>query len=157
MLDAWWASTPTDAPTHRPCAGAFETPDINSVDLKPIIDKKCHVNCHHAWEEYEKCEKRIEAKESGDCASWYMDYLKCIAAGSKWPSWQGHIGPPRSPQTAFEGLRLLTHSGGGAWQLRPPQEAMAFQPEAAQVDVFAAFDHPGIDTCASQVLFKGLH
>ena len=52
--------------------------DINSVDLKPIIDKKCHVNCHHAWEEYEKCEKRIEAKESGDCASWYMDYLKCI-------------------------------------------------------------------------------
>jgi len=29
------------------------------------------------------------------------------AAWSKWPSWQGHIGPPRSPQTAFEGLRLL--------------------------------------------------
>ena len=76
-LDAWWAST-ADRLSHRPCAGAFETPDINSVDLKPIIDKKCHVNCHHAWEEYEKCEKRIEAKESGDCASWYMDYLKCI-------------------------------------------------------------------------------
>ena len=28
-------------------------------------------------------------------------------ARSKRPSWQGHIGPPRSPQTALEGLRLL--------------------------------------------------
>ena len=94
----------SDRRAHRPCAGAFETPDINSVDLKPIIDKKCHVNCHHAWEEYEKCEKRIEAKESGDCASWYMDYLKCSMV--KVASWRCHSWPPRAYQAEFEGFRL---------------------------------------------------
>ena len=30
-----------------------------------------------------------------------------LTSWSKWPSWQGHIGPPRSPQTAFGGLRRL--------------------------------------------------
>ena len=42
-----------------------------------------------------------------------------------------------------------THLGGGAWQLRPPQEAVALSPEAAQVDVFAAFDNPGSATRTS--------
>ena len=36
-----------------------------------------------------------------------------------------------------------THSGGGVWCLRPPQKAMALQPQAAKVDVFAAFDRSG--------------
>ena len=47
-------------------------------DTRPIIDQKCHVNCKNMWDEYEKCEKRIEAKGTGDCSSWYMDYLRCI-------------------------------------------------------------------------------
>ena len=33
--------------------------------------------------------------------------MKVVQHGQSGPSWQGHIGPPRSPPTAFEGLRLL--------------------------------------------------
>jgi len=58
----------------------------------------------------------------------------------------GHHGLLRLPSKA---RGCSTHSGGGAWHLRPPQEAMALQPEAAQVDVFAAFDHPGSATRTS--------
>jgi ubiquinol-cytochrome c reductase subunit 6 len=28
--------------------------------------------------EYERCEKRIEAKGSGNCAGQYMDYIECV-------------------------------------------------------------------------------
>ena len=39
-------------------------------------------------------------------------YVNRTAAWSKWPSWRGHIGPPRAPQTEFEGLRLPSALGG---------------------------------------------
>ena len=58
----------------------------------------------------------------------------------------GHHGLLRLPSKA---RGCSTHSGGGAWHLRPPQEAMALPPEAAQVDVFAVFDHPGSATRTS--------
>ena len=62
-------------PTPRPTSYALL---LARQDTRPIIDKKCHVNCKNMWDEYEKCEKRIEAKGTGDCSSWYMDYLRCI-------------------------------------------------------------------------------
>lgn len=42
--------------------GAYIAKNPGSVDMKDVIDKMCHKNCHAAWEEYEKCEARIEKK-----------------------------------------------------------------------------------------------
>ena len=69
------ARRPPAPPAPRPASYALL---LARQDTRPIIDKKCHVNCKNMWDEYEKCEKRIEAKGTGDCSSWYMDYLRCI-------------------------------------------------------------------------------
>ena len=70
--------TPAALP-RRPHLAPLRMPSfLARQDTRPIIDKKCHVNCKNMWDEYEKCEKRIEAKGTGDCSSWYMDYLRCI-------------------------------------------------------------------------------
>jgi len=58
--------------------GAYVAKNPGSVDMKDVIDKMCHKNCHAAWEEYEKCEARIEKKGGGTCTGWYMDYFHCI-------------------------------------------------------------------------------
>ena len=47
-------------------------------DCKPAIDERCSHRCHHQWEDYERCAKRIEAKGEGECSGWYMDYLTCV-------------------------------------------------------------------------------
>lgn len=44
-------------------------------DPKPGIDQACHNRCTSAHAAYLKCAERIEAKGSGDCGSWYMDYF----------------------------------------------------------------------------------
>ena len=56
---------------------------------------------------------------------------------SKWPSWWGQSLQPRAHQTASEGLWLTSALLGSL------REAVTFQPEAAPVDDFAAFDHKG--------------
>tara|TARA_B110001452_G_scaffold261588_1_gene260551 strand:- start:107 stop:1345 length:1239 start_codon:yes stop_codon:yes gene_type:complete len=68
-----------------------------------------------------------------------------IAARSKWPSWRRHSWPPRAHEAASEGSRLLLAlvRRGPASQI--PLRGRGFsEREAAQVDMFAAFDHPGI-------------
>ena len=57
--------------------GAYEAKST-AVDCKPAIDERCSHRCHHQWEDYERCAKRIEAKGQGECSGWYMDYLTCV-------------------------------------------------------------------------------
>ena len=57
--------------------GAYEAKST-AVDCKPAIDERCSHRCHHQWEDYERCAKRIEAKGEGECSGWYMDYLTCV-------------------------------------------------------------------------------
>lgn len=47
----------------------------HAEDPKPGIDTACHNRCASAHAAYLKCSERIEAKGSGDCGSWYMDYF----------------------------------------------------------------------------------
>ena len=42
--------------------GAMLHKNVFAVDYRPIIDEKCKVNCHHAMDQYERCEKRVESK-----------------------------------------------------------------------------------------------
>merc|ERR1712037_467002 len=59
-------------------SGAYAMKDTSEVDFKAGVEKACHAGCHHAWEEYEKCELRIEKKGQGECTGYYMDYFHCI-------------------------------------------------------------------------------
>jgi hypothetical protein len=42
--------------------GAYAAKDMIAVDTKAAVDKLCHGKCPRVWEEYEKCEARIEKK-----------------------------------------------------------------------------------------------
>ena len=78
-------------------------------------------------------------------ADWKLAGPAGAPGWSKWPSWRGHSWPPRAHSSASEGLGLPSAlvRRGPAPQTSPLREAVAFPPEAAQVDDFAAFDHPG--------------
>jgi len=65
-------------PSEAKYGGAYTAKDPATVDMKAVIDGMCHKNCHAAWEQYEKCEARIEKSGEGNCAGWYMDYFHCI-------------------------------------------------------------------------------
>ena len=65
VAELWSAARKEAEEAEEPLyGGAALAKNVGAVDMRPIIDKKCHVNCVHAWEEYEKCEKRVEAKAS---------------------------------------------------------------------------------------------
>ena len=74
MRDAIKEADPVEEPKF---SGAFEVKQT-AIDMQPAINKACHKGCHHPWEEYEKCEMRVEKKGEGECAGYYMDYLHCI-------------------------------------------------------------------------------
>merc|ERR1712166_1434916 len=58
--------------------GAIDFKPGEEDDQRPKIDAACAPGCTSAWKNYLKCGDRIEAKGSGDCSSWYMDYHQCL-------------------------------------------------------------------------------
>ena len=48
------------------------------VDILPQIRKDGLQSCHTPKAAYDACVKRVQAKDGGDCESWYFDLLGCV-------------------------------------------------------------------------------
>eukprot|EP00965_Chrysotila_dentata_P212203 6186884-Pleurochrysis_carterae.AAC.2 len=56
--------------------------DDEVQDPKIALEAKCGASmpCAKLYVKYEECKERIEAKGSGECSAWYMDYVGCVDA-----------------------------------------------------------------------------